>query len=221
MTPQDHTATKTLYLVRHGQSTHNVAPVFQSEAPPLSDIGLQQAGLIAERASHLSFETLLASPLPRARQTAEAIARTTGKQPEFMDLLAEVRKPTSIAGKPHTDEQAGKIWIAWRKSLFEGGPRIEDGENFDDIVGRARQVLANLESRPEESMVVVTHGFFLRTLIAVVAVGDALTQEAYSNFRKVMIVENTSLTVLRHVSAFDEAASWRLAAYNDQAHLAD
>jgi hypothetical protein len=43
-------------------------------------------------------------------------------------------KPTSVNGKPYTDEQAAKVWRAWAQSLYTPGMRVEDGENYDDLV---------------------------------------------------------------------------------------
>src|SRR3989338_8930696 len=71
---------KIVYFVRHGQSADNVAPVFQSPDSPLNEKGQQQAESIAQRVSKLSFDALIASPFERAKQTAEAIAKATGKK---------------------------------------------------------------------------------------------------------------------------------------------
>lgn len=217
---QDHPQ-KTVYLVRHGQSEHNISPVYQGKDAPLSTAGLAQADKIAERASQLSFDALIASPLPRARQTAEAIARATGKQPDFSELFVEVDKPSRIEGMPFGDESADEAWRAWQRSLFEGGPVIEDAEDFKAQISRARQALAYLLDRPESTLVVVTHGFFLRTMVALISLGDSLDIKAFDNFRNVMFVENTSLTVIKYQPEKFLPPAWRLHIYNDHAHLAD
>jgi broad specificity phosphatase PhoE len=61
---------KTIYFVRHGQSEHNVSPVFQSPDSTLSEIGKKQAEAIAKRLSKLQFETLITSTFDRAKETA-------------------------------------------------------------------------------------------------------------------------------------------------------
>jgi len=132
---------KTIYLLRHGQSKDNVAPVFQSTVSPLSDIGLEQAEFIAERVSKVSFEALISSPLQRTKQTAEAISRSTGKTITFSDLFVERIKPTNLDGKPYTDEAANKLWREWEMSLYTPGMRAEDGENYDGILKRAEDAL--------------------------------------------------------------------------------
>jgi probable phosphoglycerate mutase len=137
---------KIVYFVRHGQSEDNIAPVFQAPDSPLSSEGKEQARRIAERVSKIPFEVLIASPFQRAKETAEAIARATGKTPEFSDLFVERIKPKSVAGKFYNDPEADKIWRQWNQSLYSSGMRIEDGENFDDIIDRTDKALASLRA---------------------------------------------------------------------------
>jgi broad specificity phosphatase PhoE len=145
----------------------------------------------------------------------------TGKTPELCALFTERVKPTSVNGKPFTDATADTVWRAWTQSLYTPGMRVEDGENYDDILTRADAALALLHDRAEPSIVVVTHGYFLRTMVARVLLGDALTGEAFQHFHKVAAIENTGLTVLRYQAGFEEDPCWRLWIYNDHAHLAD
>jgi len=212
---------KTVYFVRHGQSEDNVAPVFQSPNSPLNEKGRKQAESIADRVSKLSFDALIASPFERAKQTAEAIAKATGKQPEYSELFVERVKPTYINGKPYTDEKANTLWREWEKSLYTPGLHTEDGENFDDLIARADKALAFLQNRPEQSLVVVTHGYFLRTIVARVLLGNLLSGEAFRNIQRTAAMENTGLTVLQYRDSFEEKPAWRLWIYNDHAHLAD
>jgi broad specificity phosphatase PhoE len=212
---------KVVYFVRHGQSTHNVAPVFQSPDSPLNENGRSQAEKVAERVSHLSFQVLISSTFQRAKETANAITESTGKQLEYSELFVERIKPTSINGKSYEDEQANTVWRAWEKSLYTPGLRVEDGENFDDLTARADEALAYLKNRPEKSIVVVTHGYFLRTIVARVLLGDLLSGDAFRKIQKAASMENTGITVLRYQSGFEEEPIWRLWIYNDHAHLAE
>ena len=215
----EHKIRKTVYLLRHGQSKDNVAPVFQSTTSPLSDIGLEQAKFIAERVSKVSFEALVSSPLQRTKQTAEEISLSTGKPIEFSKLFVERIKPTYIDGKPYTDEKADKLWQEWEKSLYTPGMKAEDGENYDDILDRAENALAFLQNKTEQSIVVVSHGYFLRTIVAKVLLGDTITSEAFRHFQKSASMENTGMTVLWYQDGFEEEPAWRLWTYNDNAHL--
>src|SRR5215510_7127137 len=217
----DATIDKVVYFVRHGPSEDNVAPVFQSPHSPLSEVGRTQAQRIAARVAKLAFDALLTSPYQRAKETAEAIGKVTGKAPELCALFTERVKPTSVNGKPYTDEAARRAWRAWEQSLYTPGMRVEDGENYDDLVTRADTALALLKDRAEPSLVVVTHGYFLRMIVARVMLGDALSGAIFRHFYRLASIENTGLTVLRYQSGFAEGPCWRLWIYNDHAHLAE
>lgn len=207
-----------IYFVRHGQSEGNVTPIFQSPDSPLTEIGKQQAERVAARISKLSFDTLISSPWPRTKETAEAIAQATGKVPEFSNLFIERIKPTFLNNRPYEDPEADAIWRAWDISLYTPGHRVEDGENFDDLIKRADKALNFLEKRDESAIVVVTHGFFMRTILARLLLGAALTSEAYKNFMMRTPTANTGISAIKHKTEYGDTF-WRLWMFNDQAHL--
>jgi len=213
------TIEKTIYFIRHGQSEDNAAPVFQSPDSPLSELGRWQARRIAERICKLSPEALIASPFRRSSETAEIIAKGTGLEVEYSALLVERIKPTCVNGKPFVDEAVAAVWRTWEKSLYTPGMRVLDGENFDDIAGRADEALAFLGRRSERSLVVVTHGFFLCTVLARVLLGEMISGETFRRFQRRTSMENTGLTVVHRQGRFDEEPGWRLWVYNDHSHL--
>ncbi|MAF20845.1 MAG: hypothetical protein CMI55_04170 [Parcubacteria group bacterium] len=215
------TAIKTIYFVRHGESEGNTKPVFQSLDSPLTSKGRKQAQYIAERASHLSFEAIIASPLSRAKETAEIITKKVKKSLEFSDLFIERIKPTETMGRPYTDEKAKQLYMEWMKSLFTPGFRAKDGENFNDIITRAKRALEYLSKRSEKELLVVTHGFFLRTMVAIVVLGDTISDKSFKQFQERVGMENTGLTILILDDNDDniDGLSWRLWVWNDYAHL--
>jgi phosphohistidine phosphatase len=75
-----------LYLVRHADAT----PGDPDELRPLSDEGREQARELGERlrAEGVAPDVILTSPLLRARQTGETLARATGSTCEADDRLA-------------------------------------------------------------------------------------------------------------------------------------
>jgi probable phosphoglycerate mutase len=212
---------KTVYFVRHGQSMDNASPVFQSLDSPLCDKGIEQAKSIAERLSKIHFETLIASPVQRAKETAAYIAEKTQKDIIFSDLFVERIKPDEIDGKPWTDEKASKVWRAWEKTLYTSGERVSNGENYDDTIARVDQALKFLESRPESTLAIVTHGYFLRAIIIRILLGDNLTGPIMKSFQERASIENTAITVLNYKDAFEEDFAWRLWTLNDHSHFAE
>ncbi len=75
-----------LYLVRHADAT----PGDPDELRTLSDEGREQARTLGEqlKAGGVQPDVVLTSPLLRARETAEALARATGSRAETDERLA-------------------------------------------------------------------------------------------------------------------------------------
>jgi phosphohistidine phosphatase len=92
-----------LYLVRHADAT----PGNPDELRPLSDEGHEQARELGERLRDdgVAPDVILTSPLLRARQTGEALARATGSTAEADERLApgataeQVREAVSGRGE--------------------------------------------------------------------------------------------------------------------------
>ncbi|HPG81218.1 MAG TPA: histidine phosphatase family protein, partial [Piscinibacter sp.] len=78
-----------LLLVRHGETPLNAARVMQPPDTPLSPRGLLQARAVAERLRAEALSALWSSDLPRAWQTADAIARACGLAALPQPLLHE------------------------------------------------------------------------------------------------------------------------------------
>ena len=211
---------KIVYFVRHGQSVDNDSPVFQSVDSPLSEKGIAQAKSIAERLSTIEFETLISSPVQRAKETADYISEKTKKDIVFSDLFVERIKPDEIDGKPWTDEEASKVWRAWEKTLYTPGKRVSNGENYDDTIARVDRALKFLERRPESTLAVVTHGYFLRAIVIRILLGDNLTGPIMKGFQERASIENTAITVINYKDAFEEDFTWRLWTLNDHSHFA-
>ena len=121
--------------------------------------------------------------------------------PEYSELFVERMKAASINGKPFADVEAHAVWTEWNKTLYTPGVRVEDGENFDDLIARADAALAFLEARAETSIAVVTHGYFFRTVVARAVLGGMLSGEAFKRFQRIAGMENTGLAAMRYREA--------------------
>ena len=73
-----------LFLVRHAEAS----PGEPDELRPLTEAGRAVARALGERLRDERPEAVLSSPLLRARETAEAIARAAGVAPEADERLA-------------------------------------------------------------------------------------------------------------------------------------
>lgn len=82
----------TLLIIRHGETPLNVARVMQPADTPLSANGQAQAALLAQRLAGgqpLRPAGIVSSDLPRALQTAQALAAATGLAITTSALLHE------------------------------------------------------------------------------------------------------------------------------------
>jgi len=70
-----------IILIRHGETDWNAEGRIQGHLPvPLNDRGLAQADAVAARLGAVDFSALYSSDLLRARQTADVIARGSGRR---------------------------------------------------------------------------------------------------------------------------------------------
>lgn len=211
---------KTIYLVRHGESVVNTSDSYlEGNEFPLTEKGKEQARLIAERASRLEFDTLITSTMQRTRETAEFITQSTGKQPEETSLIVERRFPSALIGRSKTDPEARQLMAVFNHSLEHGGPRVGDGETFDELKERADKTIEYFEHHRSDSLLVVTHGYFLRVLMARVIVGPDLTADSFRPFAWGMRTKNTGLSVLRFDPNDNRGRPWHMLVWNDHAHL--
>jgi len=156
-----------LILVRHGESCANRLHIFAEDHTPLTDLGRAQAHQVAGRiATRFHPAALIASPLERARQTAEIIGRELGLAVEVMPGLEEsdfgVLKGQSyevyqrtILTDPTFDKSAVWRWVP------------EGGESTEMTGRRVVPVLERLAARhPDEEILVVCHGMMMVALWA-------------------------------------------------------
>ncbi len=203
-----------VYFVRHGQSEGNLTKVHQDGKVKLSHKGLEQAKDVAKRFKNIKVDVILSSDYVRAFTTAGEIAKVTGHDVIPTELLREIKKPTEIEGKKHSDPDA----ISIRQQILENQHkpewRFSDEENFFDVAGRAKHFLKELEKRSEESVVCVAHGNIIGNIIMTMVIGDLYSSAIYGAVRKTMCLENTGLTVCEFTDK-----QWRLLTWNDYAHL--
>ena len=156
-----------IYFVRHGETVLTPTRKFSGTGaldPELMQDGLDQAELVAEEAVKLGAEVLIASPLNRTRQTAEAIARTTGLEIIFDEVWYELSFG-SWDGKSieEVKEEEPDAYQAWLNSTAyaPGG-----GESWDQATVRIEEALEKLVAEyPGKKIIVVTHNGVIKTAV--------------------------------------------------------
>jgi len=167
-----------IYFVRHGETILTPERKFSGTGtldPELMQEGLDQAELVAKECAKLGAEVLISSPLKRTRQTAEAIARTTGLDIIFDEAWYELSFGT-WDGKAIEEvrEQEPDEYQAWLNSSSYAPP---GGESYDEASIRIEEALERLVAEyPGKKTIVVTHNGVIKTAakIAVGAPSDAV-----------------------------------------------
>jgi probable phosphoglycerate mutase len=153
----------TIFLVRHGETEWNRARRYQGwDDSPLTARGRAQAEAIGRRLHQLpeaAAAELVASPLGRARHTAEIIARCLGRTapPALDDRLREV----SLGRWDGFDRRQVRGLLGGGFEEFEWYFRTPDGETYDGFAGR---IAAWLGEIGDGAIIVVCHGVVTRVL---------------------------------------------------------
>jgi len=156
-----------LYLVRHAQSEGNRGEYEGPDNdPPLSAVGLEQAGRLARRFARQRVDAVYASPLRRALETARAIADQAGLEVCPLEDLREVDlgAPQREFGA-YTEEQA----LALRERL--GGQPTWDTFPGSEGSASARRRIARafdgiVAERQGQRVVVVAHAAVIQTYVS-------------------------------------------------------
>ena len=156
-----------IYFVRHGETVLTPTRKFSGTGsldPELMQEGLDQAELVAEEAVKLGADVLIASPLKRTKQTAEAISRTTGLDIIFDQSWYELSfgdwDGKSIEEVKAEDPDAYQAWLN-STAYAPGG-----GESYDEASVRIEEALEKLVAEyPGKKIIVVTHNGVIKTAI--------------------------------------------------------
>lgn len=216
---------KRLYIVRHGSTAGNEANRFQDGDIELSSLGREQAAFVAKRISRLPIDVILASTMARAHQTAECIAKAIDKEIISTDLLREILRPTAVHGKERHGPEATPIIREVYKNFATTGAQHSDEESFYAVKERAERAIDFVLARPEENLCVVTHGAFLKFLLARMMFGFDMTTAQFTRFHHFFHPTNTGISVVDYLPDLapelpHDHSPWKCMVLNDHAHLA-
>jgi probable phosphoglycerate mutase len=165
MSPAPANQRSQIFLARHGQTAYNLERRFQGQQQvPLDDTGRAQAQELAQRVLEHEFAALWCSPLLRARETADAVAQSTGLQPREDARLME-----TDAGD-WTDRFFAEIFEEDPKGFaaFIAGDRefaFPGGESLLHQQDRVAAALTEIERGPLPALV-VCHGMVIRAALS-------------------------------------------------------
>ena len=141
-----------LILIRHGLPEHVETEDGSPADPPLSSIGHSQAEQMATWLQHESIQSLYSSPMNRAHQTAEPLARAQGLNVELRDGVAEFdRDASAYVPVEKLKELDYERW----QNLMKG----DVGADFDAFANTVIETLEQIVSDHRGQRVAVTcHG---------------------------------------------------------------
>lgn len=149
---------KHLYYLRHGESVANVEGVWSGgdNDSPLTEHGREQAKKAGQDAvaAGLLFDIIYASPMQRARDTAESIANATGYPLDKIIFIDEL-KERFFGELEHTNHGEAVADYYIHESGIDHYKGVEKLQDFYD---RTSGALDTICARPEDTILIVCHG---------------------------------------------------------------
>ncbi|MEY2665126.1 MAG: hypothetical protein RLZZ480_231 [Candidatus Parcubacteria bacterium] len=184
-----------VYLIRHGQTSGNIAGRHQSDKTDITELGKQQAKGAAAVVAKVAPTHLYTSSMLRAVETARIVGEVCDMIPETTALFAEIEKPPRLNG--HLLKSMYSIWFYTRwylgfTSKEEGG---ESYKMFRKRLQEARRFLLALP--PHARVVVVSHSAFINFFVMHLCDDRPIGPiRALQCFVRIITIKNGSVTKL-------------------------
>ncbi len=165
---------RSLWLIRHAESTWNAAGRWQGQAdPPLSERGRRQAADLAGALAGEGLEVIVSSDLARTAETAGIVGRALGLEPRLEPGLRELDAGSwSGLGRAEIGRRFGP-----ELAHFDSGDpdaRAGGGECRREVAGRVRRSLRALSSDfAARRVALVTHSGVMQALHPELRLGHA------------------------------------------------
>ncbi|WZL74941.1 histidine phosphatase family protein [Clostridiaceae bacterium 35-E11] len=197
-----------LFLIRHGETQWNLESRAQgSQNIQLSEKGIQQAKLLADRIKDYKIDCIYTSNLDRASQTAKLLGNNLNVDVITMNELREMSfgKWEGLTNA-QIQENYKENYVVWRSKPHEA--TIPDGENLIDVQKRALEAIGKiLDSNKNKNIVIVSHGVTIKSIILGIMDMDL------SNFYKIR-QDNTCINIIEY-----KEYGPVMVTLNDTAHL--
>jgi broad specificity phosphatase PhoE len=154
-----------LILARHGETVWNVEKVFRGRADVnLDEVGIKQAELLGKYLSSWKLEAIYSSPVKRATDTANIIARYQ----KIGVKIAEGLVDFDYGEWQSLPEQEVKKLYPALLNEWHNNPhkvRMPAGESLEDVRRRAIKVVNDVLSKYQGSVVLISHRVVNKVLI--------------------------------------------------------
>jgi len=154
-----------LILARHGETVWNVEKIFRGRTDVnLDKVGIKQAELLGKYLSNWELAAIYSSPLSRALDTANIVARYQKIGVQIAEGLIDFDYGEWQA----LPEQEVKRLYPALLNEWHNNPhkvRMPGGESLEDVRGRAIEVVNDVLSKYQGSVVLVSHRVVNKVLI--------------------------------------------------------
>lgn len=204
-----------VYLIRHGKTQWNLESRYQGangDSPLLKD-SYREIELLASSLQRIPFEHDYASPLKRARITAQALLNHLNPE---IPLTIDSRLKEFNLGKMegmHFEDVAAK-WPEVLKNFRHHPDKYDEslveGESFLEVIARFRAAIEEYcRQYPNGNILVISHGAALNAAI------NALIGTPLAHLKDRGGLSNTSTTIL----TTNDGRHFELEKWNDTSYL--
>ena len=155
-----------IILIRHGETEWNSQRRMQGHSnSDLSAVGRGQIQALGELMQDVNFDHIYCSDSLRARQTAEAITQYSGHTLQFDQRIRE--KNLGVFEGLTSAEARERHPEVYRLFKSAGSNYvIDEGESTQQLQDRALEIVDEIRIKhPEERVLLVTHGGFIRVVM--------------------------------------------------------
>lgn len=169
---------KEILLIRHGETDWNAQGRLQGTLDtPLNGNGIRQAGIAAKALKGHGIQIIYASPMLRARKTAELIAEETGASLIFRESLREKDFGAMQGMSPKEIDAVYGDVLHEMRSVLDLAPN--GSESNREVMLRLQPVIDEINA-VKERVLIVTHGAVARILYRMLA---KPTEDEFHQFR--------------------------------------
>jgi len=155
-----------IILIRHGETEWNSQQRMQGHSnSDLSSVGQAQIQALGQWMKNVPFDLIYSSDSLRAKQTAEAITQFSGHELKI-DLRLREKNLGDFEGL--TSEEARERHPEVFHLFKTAGSKyvIDEGESTQQLQDRALEIVDEIRIKhPEEHVLLVTHGGFIRVVM--------------------------------------------------------
>ena len=155
-----------IILIRHGETEWNSQRRMQGHSnSDLSSVGQAQIQALGQWMKNVPFNHIYSSDSLRAKQTAEAITQFSGHE---LKIDLRLREKNLGVFEGLTSEEARERHPEVFRLFKTAGSKyvIDEGESTQQLQDRALEIVEEIRIKhPEERVLLVTHGGFIRVVM--------------------------------------------------------